>query len=54
MQVESLHLSPIEKELRFNDWRKNNNIKLFLLDLDDTLCDTQSVFLIKSRKLVII
>jgi len=44
MQVESLHLSPIEKELKFNDWRKNNNIKLFLLDLDDTLCDTQSVF----------
>ena len=44
MQVESPHLSPIEKELRFNDWRRNNNIQLFLLDLDDTLCDTQSVF----------
>lgn len=44
MQVESPHLSPIEKELRFNDWRRNNNIQLFLLDLDDTLSDTQSVF----------
>ncbi len=44
MQVESDHLSPVEKEYRFDNWRRNNNIQLFLLDLDDTLCDTQSVF----------
>mgnify|MGYP000978432359 CR=1 FL=1 len=44
MQVESFHLSPIEKELNFNDWRRKNHLKLFLLDLDDTLCDTQVVF----------
>ncbi|MDD3999070.1 MAG: HAD hydrolase-like protein [Candidatus Shapirobacteria bacterium] len=44
MQVESFHLSPVEKELRFDNWRRKNNIQLFLLDLDDTLSDTQSVF----------
>jgi len=50
MQVESFHLSPIEKELNFVGWRQNRNIKLFLLDLDDTICDTQSVFNIQISK----
>ncbi len=44
MQVETFHLSPVEKELRFSDWCRNNHIQLFLLDLDDTICDTQSIF----------
>lgn len=50
MQVESFHLSPIEKELSFIDWRQKRNIKLFLFDLDDTICDTQSVFNIQISK----
>jgi len=46
MQVEfqELYLSPIEKELRFNQWCQQNNIKLFLFDLDDTICRTKEVF----------
>lgn len=44
MQVVSFHLSPIEKELNFIDWRQKRNINLFLLDLDDSLCDTQAIF----------
>lgn len=46
MQVEfkKPYLSPIEKELRFNQWCQQNNIKLFLFDLDDTICRTKEVF----------
>jgi len=44
MQVESPHLSPIEKELSFILWRKNRKNELFLIDLDDTICDTIPIF----------
>lgn len=37
-------LTPIEKELRFNVWRKKNGIARFLFDLDDTICGTRKVF----------
>lgn len=50
MQVESFHLSPVEKEYRFENWRRKNNIQLLLLDLDDTLGNTQSIFTIQISK----
>jgi len=37
-------LTPIEKELRFNVWRKEKGINRFLFDLDDTICGTRKVF----------
>lgn len=52
MQVESFHLSPIEKELSFINWCKKRNIKQFLLDFDDTICDTQSIFTKQISKVI--
>lgn len=37
-------LTPIEKELHFNVWCKENGVARFLLDLDDTICATRQVF----------
>ncbi|MCX6705547.1 MAG: HAD family hydrolase [Candidatus Woesebacteria bacterium] len=37
-------LTPIEKELRFNVWRKEKGIARFLFDLDDTICGTRKIF----------
>lgn len=36
--------TPIEKELRFSLWCRNNGIKRFLLDKDDTICGTKEVY----------
>ncbi|MDO8340491.1 MAG: hypothetical protein Q7T59_00780, partial [Candidatus Woesebacteria bacterium] len=44
MAKEVCLLSPIEKELRFGEWCKVNNIQRFLFDLDDTICPTRQVF----------
>jgi len=44
MQVEFSHRSPIEKELSFSNWIKKEGIKRILLDLDDTICPTRSLF----------
>jgi FMN phosphatase YigB (HAD superfamily) len=44
MSKELGQLTPIEKELRFNVWRKNNGIARFLFDLDDTVCGTRKIF----------
>lgn len=38
------YISPIEKELHFIQWAEKNNIKQFLFDLDDTICDTGKLF----------
>lgn len=45
MQKEGNYPTPIEKELRFSQWCKNEGIKRFLLDLDDTLCPTRQIFI---------
>ncbi|MCL4384609.1 HAD family hydrolase [Patescibacteria group bacterium] len=42
MQVENL--SRIELELLFGQWGRRNGIRKHLLDLDDTICDTDKVF----------
>lgn len=44
MNTERLHLSPVEKELLFGLWCKKRDVRLFLVDLDDTLCPTREVF----------
>jgi phosphoglycolate phosphatase-like HAD superfamily hydrolase len=44
MQVESGYLSPIEKELHFVKWRRDNHIDRFLIDLDGTICNTGFLF----------
>jgi len=44
MSLEFLNLTSIEKELRFSQWCRNEGVKCFLLDLDDTLCPTRQVF----------
>ncbi len=44
MSTELRYLTPIEKELRFSQWCKDEEIKRFLFDLDDTICPTRQVF----------
>lgn len=45
MQVERpYHLSTVEQELYFTSWAKNNGIKQFLFDFDDTICTTHQIF----------
>ena len=44
-RAERLFPTSIEKELRFAKWCEQEGVKIFLLDLDDTLCPTRQVFL---------
>lgn len=44
MSKEAIHLSPIERELRFSKWCEREGINMFLFDLDDTICSTRQVF----------
>lgn len=44
MKQENNLLNPSEKEVRFVEWCKKENIKRFLFDLDDTICPTRQVF----------
>jgi len=44
MNEERRYLSPVEKELLFDKWAKTQNVKMFLFDLDDTLCPTAWIF----------
>lgn len=44
MSAEKPHFSEIETELHFGIWIKENNIKQFLFDFDDTICNTSKLF----------
>lgn len=43
-QKETINLSPIERELLFKEWCKQNGVKQFLFDGDDTLWGTVELF----------
>lgn len=44
MQKEKYLLNPNERELCFVQWCKDEGIRRFLFDLDDTICPTRQVF----------
>lgn len=44
MKNEIDFLSPIEKELRFNEWCSKKNVTMFLSDLDDSICTCRGTF----------
>lgn len=44
-QVERFDVSPIEQELAFNRWCKQREIEMILMDGDDTLWKTRSIFI---------
>ena len=44
MSAETLNFSQNEAKINFQNWADQKNIKHFLLDLDDTICNTTEVF----------
>lgn len=43
--MERMNVSPIERELLFENWCKKGNVEISLIDLDDTLCATRELFI---------